>query len=175
MDVLWRPVIIYIPLKEKRIKSNWFPGISDECVEAINQRGKLLKEFGDPKNHATWDQYTRARNHVTNLLIRRTKKRYFTDTIEEHREKPKVLWTHFETPDSQKKGQPASRVLMGELKPRSLKTWPMHSMTSYIWLNQTTCILRTTGRLHTTNTQTARQWYTRDTRKYIDLTLSLNK
>lgn len=81
------------PIRGKRIKDNSFPWMSNECIKAINVRDELLKDFRDTKDRGIWLKYTRARNYVTNL-VRGTKKQYFSDTIKESKDKPKLLWTH---------------------------------------------------------------------------------
>lgn len=83
----------HLPIWE-RIKEISFPWMSNECTEAINVRYELLKTVHrDTKERATWQKYTRARNYATNL-VRRTRKQYFSDTIEESKDKPKLLLTH---------------------------------------------------------------------------------
>lgn len=56
----------------------------------MNEIDTQLKEFRDTKRNDTWETFI-DRKYVTNL-VRKTKKQYNADTIEEIKDKPKLMW-----------------------------------------------------------------------------------
>lgn len=79
------------PFKETRIKQRSEPWVNDDILEAIRDRNKKFKHFRMKGDEHSWAEFKRARNEVNRLVIN-TKKIYFKEKIQEHRNDSRKLW-----------------------------------------------------------------------------------
>ena len=78
-------------MKTIRVKGNTQEWFDDEIREAIKSRDKLFKTFKKTRNYNDNQKYKRTRNHVQ-CLIKRKKKQFITEKLEENIGRPKELW-----------------------------------------------------------------------------------
>ena len=82
----------HIPQKQRRVKKHKQPAwITNEIIEAINQRDSLLKKARKSESCIDWDMYKHKKRIVTNS-IKKSKQRYFQNSIEENKGDPKGIW-----------------------------------------------------------------------------------
>ncbi len=82
----------HIQLKQKRVKKLKQPDwMNDRIVNAIKQRDNELKRARKTNNSDDWSKYKRTKCFVTNL-IRKSKRVYFQESIENNKGNPKGIW-----------------------------------------------------------------------------------
>ena len=84
-----------IQLKDVRIKYRTEAQVNEDIRKLMHIRGKVLFILNKNKhNDELRKDYNKARNKVTRV-IKKTKANYFHDKVEEHKDKPKLLWKQF--------------------------------------------------------------------------------
>ena len=82
----------YIPVKQKRVRKvkqpDWF---NDRIINAIKTRDKELKKARKSNDPDDWTKYRRSKCFVTNL-IRKFKRLYFQQSIDNNKGNPKGIW-----------------------------------------------------------------------------------
>ena len=87
-DVLDR----HIPLKSKRVKRPNQPvWMTKEILHSMKTRDKLLKKARNSNLPKDWSRFTHAKVQTINLL-RKTKRRFFREKIDENKGNPKGVW-----------------------------------------------------------------------------------
>lgn len=82
----------HIPLKSKRVKKPSQPAwMTKEINVSMRQRDNLLKNARKSDRPVDWANYKKARCKTTNL-IRKTKRKYFCDKIDENKGNPGGVW-----------------------------------------------------------------------------------
>ncbi|KXJ26086.1 putative RNA-directed DNA polymerase from transposon BS [Exaiptasia diaphana] len=82
----------HLPEKEKRVKNVIQPAwINSSVLNAIKSRNSLLKKARKSNSPDDWSKYKHAKGLATNL-IKKTKRIYFQETIENNKGNPKGIW-----------------------------------------------------------------------------------
>ena len=79
------------PVREMRIKANSQEWFDEEIHEHIALRDKMLAKFKKSRKQCDDQNYKKARNHVQ-TMIKRKKKNFVLDKLNQNIGKPKELW-----------------------------------------------------------------------------------
>ena len=82
----------HIPLKSKRVKRLNQPiWMTKEILHSMKTRDKLLKKARISNLQEDWTRYAHAKGQTTNI-IRKTKRSFFREKIDENKGNPKGVW-----------------------------------------------------------------------------------
>ena len=82
----------HTPLREKRVKQKCQPPWFNKTIsEAIKERDSLLRNARITNSADDWQKYKRAKCKVINF-IRKAKRLYFNESIDQNRGNPKGVW-----------------------------------------------------------------------------------
>ena len=82
----------HIPFQSKRVKKPSQPAwMTKEIVQSIRQRDDLLVKARKSDNPVDWANYSQAKNRTTNL-IRKSKRKYFREKIDENKGNSRGIW-----------------------------------------------------------------------------------
>ena len=82
---------IHAPFTSKKVKGKPSPWLDAEVKQHMNARDKLLRKAQKSKLEPDWNAYRKHKNFVTNL-IKRTKRNFLKNKLEESRSKPEKFW-----------------------------------------------------------------------------------
>ena len=87
----------HIPFKSKRVKKPSQPAwMTKEIVQSIRQRDSLLVKARKSDKPVDWANYLQAKNKTTNL-IRKSKRKYFCEKIDENKGNSRGIWKALRT------------------------------------------------------------------------------
>ena len=91
LNMIRTHIDIMCPIKFLKIRSNSQPWITQEVIEAINDRNELYSDLQRSNDDGDIIEARRARNR-TNRLVLNAKSEYITNTLEQHKDDPKKFW-----------------------------------------------------------------------------------
>ena len=102
----------HAPIITKRVKGRFCPWLTADVKRQINHKDQLLRKFRTSKNRNDWDNYKFARNNC-NAAVRRAKKNYHQEQINENRNNPRRFWKSIKAvfPSNSKTPDPLREVL----------------------------------------------------------------
>ena len=100
------------PVKEVRIKGRTEPWMTNDILELIYERDRILNLANQNKSvKELRNLYNQLRNQVTDK-IKKAKANYFSEKVEEHRNNPKILWKQFKSLGYSNKNKEKSRIVI---------------------------------------------------------------
>ena len=91
LKIIENHVNVMCPIKFMRIRTNSPPWITQDVIEAINDRNSLYTQFKNTRNPIDLSLARRARNRV-NKLMQFSKAGYIKETLNQHKDDPKKFW-----------------------------------------------------------------------------------
>ena len=80
------------PMETRRLKHRNKPWMNSHIIELIYKRDYLKRKAIKYKIEETWILYKRARNDVTEIIIKCSKRQYYENSIQESRHNPTKMW-----------------------------------------------------------------------------------
>ena len=91
LDIIHKHINIMCPIKFINIRTNSPPWITQEVVEAINDRNALFSKFHKKDGDVDIAMARQARNN-TNKLVLNAKSEYIKNALEQNKDDPKKFW-----------------------------------------------------------------------------------